>query len=633
MDEADGSSVSVSEGNSGSRKRKHKGTERQRAKKIRYSQPRRALVFNPCLHNTNRFSCVKVRPRHLKKLQENYFQKPEKTRQDNIIGSLIKTHRVKRRRPRPVILSKKNKPGGEHAFNVSYWLPIENNIRVPVCKKFFLSVTGVGRSRLNHIIHRVHLGLAIEERRGGDRRSGQNIARKENVRRFIKNLRGSESHYNRAKSKRIYLQPGLSIRKLHTIYNKEASEELQMKCSMFRKIFVTEFNIGFKSPASDTCSTCCLLKEKIKKAAPGSHDKMQLMVEKRVHSQRAKAFYSSMKEEVPDSISFCFDLQQIQSLPKCPIQEAFYARQINFYNFCITDLATKNPQFYTWTEDKAGKGSLEISSALLHYLKITDLKGRSILRLFCDGCVSQNKNNIVLRTLIHFLQSTNTTIVKIIMTFPVRGHSFLPADRVFGRAEKILRKQALIISKEDYYDCYRQIGEVKIIGEDWHLKNTKSLSDYYKDIENISDLKRIVIKVKGEGNVIVNEKTKKTATIPRRNRQHTGEDNKCIVVKGMKNYRFESDEEQFVSLRKRGKMNLQNVTSENVPLGHPITIEKKNDVDKLLKKLFGNEWANDNNDERLEWYKSILFENPLVENEEDEVICDCLENERCELHI
>lgn len=632
MDEADGS-VSVGESNSGTRKRKHQGTARQRAKKLRYSQPRRALVFNPCTHDTKRFSCVNVRPRHLKKIHDNYYKNPEKNRQDNIIATLIQTHAVKRRRPRPVILSKKNKPGGEHAFNVSYWLPLENNVRVPVCKKFFLSVTGVGRTRLNHIVHKVHKGHAIEERRGGDRKSRRSIAKKENVRRFIRNLRGSESHYNRAKSKRIYLQPGLSIRKLHAMYNEGASEELQVKCSMFRKIFVTEFNIGFKSPASDTCSTCCLLKEKIKKAAPGSHEKMQLMVEKRVHSQRAKAFYAHLKDQVPDSISFCFDLQQIQPLPKCPIQEAFYARQINFYNLCITDLATKNPYFYTWTEETAGKGSLEISSALLNHLESTDFKGNKVLRLFCDGCISQNKNNIVLRTLIHFLQSTNTSIGKIIMYFPVRGHSFLPADRVFGRAEKILRKQALIISKEDYYDYYRQIGEVKIIGEDWHLKNTKSLSDYYKDIENISDLKRIVIKVREEGDVVANENPK---TTPRRNRQNTGEDNKSIVVKGMKNFRFESDTEQFVTLRKRGVTlrNLQNVTLNNLPLSHAITNEKKNDVDKLLKKLFGNEWAQDTNDERLEWYKTILFGYPTaMENDEEEEICDCLEHEVCGLHI
>lgn len=41
------------------------------------------------------------------------------------------------------------------------------------------------------------------------------------------------------------------------------------------------------------------------------------------------------------------------------------------------------------------------------------------------------------------------------ITFPVRGHSFLPADRVFGQVEKLLRKQPTIIHKTDYIDVYK----------------------------------------------------------------------------------------------------------------------------------------------------------------------------------
>lgn len=633
MDEVDGS-VSVEESSVGSRKRKRQGTERDLQKKKRYSQPRRALVFNPCSHNTKRFSCIKFRPKHLKSFNDHFYKNPNKTRQDNIVANFIVTKSVKRRRPRPVVLSKKQKPGGEHAFTVGYFLPAEHNLRIPVCKKFFLDITRVGRTRLANITRKVHSGQAVEERRGGDRKSCRSLEKKENVRGFIRKLRGTESHYNRSKSKRIYLSSELSIRKLATIYNQQASEELQVKCSMFRKIFVNEFNIGFKSPSSDTCSTCCLLKEKIKNAASGSQEKMQLMVEKRVHSQRAKAFYTHMKENVPNSISYCFDLQQIQPLPKCPIQEAYYARQINFYNLCITDLATKNPVFYTWTEEQAGKGSLEVSSALLSHLKNKDFHGNNILRLFCDGCISQNKNNIVLRTLVHFLQTSETSISKIILFFPVRGHSFLPADRVFGRTEKILRRKAVLVSKDEYYECYNSVGKIKTIGIDWDLLDTKSLNTYYKDLANISDLKRIVIKVKEDGDVLESEKkvTKKNNTgRPIRKRSNT--DEKSVIVRGLQNYRFDSENEKYISLRKKGNVNLNNVQLQKVPLCHPITSDKKKDVDKLLKKLFGDSWASENIDNRLDWYKTVLFDTPSAENNVEEEICDCLENERCELHI
>lgn len=49
------------------------------------------------------------------------------------------------------------------------------------------------------------------------------------------------------------------------------------------------------------------------------------------------------------------------------------------------------------------------------------------------------------------------------------GTIFLPADRVFDRSEKFLRKRPVILTKEDYYECYCSIGQVKILSEDWDL--------------------------------------------------------------------------------------------------------------------------------------------------------------------
>ncbi|KAG8334467.1 hypothetical protein J6590_089745 [Homalodisca vitripennis] len=40
----------------------------------------------------------------------------------------------------------------------------------------------------------------------------------------------------------------------------------------------------------------------------------------------------------------------------------------------------------------------------------------------------------------------------------VRGHTFLPADRVFGRVERELKKHVTIQSKEEYLNVYRMFG-------------------------------------------------------------------------------------------------------------------------------------------------------------------------------
>lgn len=630
MSDADGS-LCVSEGSVGSRKKRITGGVRQTLKTARYTKPNRPLVFEPCKHNNKHFACAEFRPRDLKIFRSNFFKFPNKIRQDSIISTLLTTSNVKRRRPRPIDNNKRKKPGGQHEYNVSYFLTTLQFGKIPVCKKFFLSVVKpVGRTRLSNIAEKVHKGEPIEEKRGGDRVRDLNSIKKGKVREFIGSLRGTESHYSRNKSKRIYLNCELSIKKLWVMYNGKAAEDAKVGESMFRRIFTQEYNIGFRSPASDVCSTCCLLKEKIKSAASGSFEKQKFMTEKRIHSQRAKAFYDELKANVDDTVlSLCFDLQQIQPLPKTPIQEAFYSRQINLYNMCVTDLKTERPVFYIWTEDQAGKGSLEVSSALLNHLIAMNFEGKTMLRLFCDGCTSQNKNNIVLRSLVHFLQTTPTPLRKILIVFPVRGHSFLPADRVFGRAEKLLRKKAVILSMQEYFQCYQTIGAVKYLGQEWNILNTKDLNEYYKDIEYISKVKRVVIKVREVNDKVVRFVKGKQVVV----KGPLG-DKRQIIVKGLQNYRFNSDEENFVSLNKKKNFNCAEVVLHNLPIGHAITEAKKNDVDNLLRKMFDQNWAVGEPlvHESLLWYKNILFDT-VAGQEEPQEECDCLEQERCDLHI
>lgn len=88
-------------------------------------------------------------------------------------------------------------------------------------------------------------------------------------------------------------------------------------------------------------------------------------------------------------------------------------------------------------------------------------------------------------------------------------------------------------------------------------------------------------------------------------------------------------------MRKKQNFSYDNVLLNDIPIGHAITQAKKNDVDKLLRKMFGENWAVGEplQDERLLWYKNIVFNTPTVEQEPVEEQCDCLAHERCDLHI
>lgn len=117
---------------------------------------------------------------------------------------------------------------------------------------------------------------------------------------------------------------------------------------------------------------------------------------------RAKQFFKLVNEKPAQSVSYYFDLQQV--LPKVPIQDAFYAQQLSFYCFCVTDVDIKNPVFYTWMEHQAKRGSAGTSSALRDFLSKAEFEPDiKQFRLFADGCAEQNKNAHVMHMLMLWL--------------------------------------------------------------------------------------------------------------------------------------------------------------------------------------------------------------------------------------
>ncbi|XP_050311183.1 uncharacterized protein LOC126746832 [Anthonomus grandis grandis] len=311
-----------------------------------------------------------------------------------------------------------------------------------------------------------------------------------------------------------------------------------------------------------------------------------------------------MKEELPSSVSFCFDLQQVQVLPKVPIQDAFYAQQLSIYFFCITATNCKNPVFYSWMEHQAGRGATEISSAVLDFLKRTNFAPNvDTLRLFSDGCGGQNKNSFIIHMLMLWLHSfAPETIKKIEVIFPVRGHSYLPADRIFGRVEEILKRHAVIKTPEKYCELYKQVAEIIKLGTNWSLINIKKASVSLKKVIGISLSKRIIIK---------------RGTVSK------------VVVKSESLYRTDDPAKKFQTLLK-AKKRLDQIVLSEVRLGHEIKQKKIDSLKKLLVTLSGDKWYD--TDPELRWMAEI-FENLAVSHNEDqeyedgEEACECAETD------
>lgn len=169
--------------------------------------------------------------------------------------------------------------------------------------------------------------------------------------------------------------------------------------------------------------------------------------------------------------------------------DTFCSRQIWVYNltfvinFGNSDQSSKNCYLYTWVESESGRGPNEICSALLNFLEQLEERVKNedsppkILNLFSDSCSSQNKNQFTIATLLYYINCIQTVFDKINHIFPVRGHSYMPPDQVFGRIEKCLRKKEIIVSPTEYHDTFRQFTKVHILNKDFFMYDFKK---YYE---------------------------------------------------------------------------------------------------------------------------------------------------------
>jgi len=372
---------------------------------------------------------------------------------------------------------------------VKYHVPNQSGQKIRVCAKAFMGVACVTADRLQRLARKCSESggtLIPTEARGGRRSTGGHMEITASIKAHISSFKCRESHYGRGKSVRGYLPPTLSVKRMWIMWKAERVKEKKRVCSYqkYWDIFVKKFNLGFGNPRTDVCSLCESLRVKIR-MEQNSCQRQKLITEHRLHKLRAQRFYQELRSTRDGEITVCFDMEQNQPLPKLPVSEVFYARQVWIYNLTVMikedHQGKDNTHIYTWLETEAGRGANEVCSAVLDFITWLDVRyaaeGKTglTLRLFSDACASQNKNTIMITVLSRFIEKSKV-FQKVVHYFPIRGHSFLPPDRVFGRIEQRLRKTEKIVCPKEYHTIFSEYGTVMKWGVDWQVKDFKSVS-------------------------------------------------------------------------------------------------------------------------------------------------------------
>lgn len=219
-----------------------------------------------------------------------------------------------------------------------------------------------------------------------------------------------------------------------------------------------------------------------------------------------------------------------------------------------------------------------------------------------DGCGSQNKNSVMISMRTFWLiNNAPRTVKSIQIIFPIPGHSFMPADRLFGLIEKDVKNKVVIIDPLDYKEIYSNYGNLIELGLDCPVLNWKKAGAEVLKPPNqyhfkFAPCKRYFIaRVKGN---------------PQK-----------ALLKGEINYK--SQLSNFESFAKKGKA-VSDMTPELIkPYEVKMSPLKLNDVIKLLEKHFGLKWKEEFGLGQLKFYKDVLERNNVSNEEiEEEVLCD-----------
>ncbi|KAJ8912399.1 hypothetical protein NQ315_013465 [Exocentrus adspersus] len=327
---------------------------------------------------------------------------------------------LRRRRPR-----KSEDTANLRSNAFSYKIRVKNKendgfYEMSVCQQAFISLHGITNRRLITIKSGLkRQGSSVDDMRGRHQNRPHKMSPElvQLVEEHIRSFKGRVSHYSLKKSRKLYLSETLNIKKMYLFFREKYPDQ-KISYESYRLIFTTKFNIGFGYPRSDTCSYCDEVKVKkssleiqLKNIGDDQIKKSDIEkqlrtieTEHKLHKLKAETFYTrkrNAKKSARKDVTFeAITMDYSKNLPTPNITTNdvyYYKRQLTFVSFNIHLL----------------------SSGFLHFL-------------------------------VHKKKRFNCVIV----TFPIRGHSYLECDKDFG----LINQKSEVDVPQQWVEVFKNAG-------------------------------------------------------------------------------------------------------------------------------------------------------------------------------
>ena len=298
------------------------------AKTVRKSKNKSNCNSKSCLTKCRFFCERKISESERESIFKHYY-KLQQTEKYQFYGKT--TERFEKTR---CTVTKGEGKDSRRRYTFQYYLEIGND-RHRVCKDYYLGTLAISQKPIYNFHNNKKdpvTGVPSPDKRGKHTKKVISNQQKIKVRNHIESFPTVESHYTRSSSKRQYLEANLSIiSKMYQLYLESLeADELPVKESYYRYMFVTEFNLDFHMPKSDRCDLCEEFKVlKLNREVIGSEISVKYdrhIAQKDAMREERKADKQSKKMVV------CFDLENVITLPKAGTSNFFYKRKLNLYN-------------------------------------------------------------------------------------------------------------------------------------------------------------------------------------------------------------------------------------------------------------------------------------------------------------
>lgn len=161
--------------------------------------------------------------------------------------------------------------------------------------------------------------------------------------------------------------------------------------------------------------------------------------------------------------------------PKTEVSEQYYRSKLSTYNLTVFDLGKKQGFCYMWHEALGQRGSAEIGSCILEFIK-ENIMRHSVkeFSFFSDNCAGQNRNRNIVTLYLYCAVNFN---IKITHNFLEKGHTQNEGDSIHSTIERASRNIDIFVPSQWYTlartACKKKPYVIKEMGTFWNLHHLR----------------------------------------------------------------------------------------------------------------------------------------------------------------